>query len=143
MTSPKSCPYCGHALPPGARECPSCRFPDLDAPAERAKDPRKRIARPDPPRETCSHCGAAFPAGRPACPSCGSDADTGWKSGEEIDYAATEIPEDDPEAYREALLVDRPRDVSLWGARRVRNVLILCLLLAAMVVPLLLALCHL
>jgi len=54
-----------------------------------------------------------------------------------------ELPEDDPEAYREALLGDRPGHVSLWGTRRVRNLVVLSLLLAAMIVPLLLALRHL
>ena len=41
----------------------------------------------------CPHCGSLFPEGRLSCPECGSDADTGWKSQEEIDYYSVEIPE--------------------------------------------------
>ena len=41
----------------------------------------------------CPHCGASFPEGRLACPECGSDAETGWKSSEEIDYLSVELPE--------------------------------------------------
>ncbi len=47
----------------------------------------------------CPHCGAQFPAGRLACPECGSDAETGWKDAEEIDYQSIELPDD--EAPRE------------------------------------------
>jgi hypothetical protein len=54
----------------------------------------KRSAR----TEECPNCGAEFPAGRLACPECGSDANTGWKSGEEIDYQAVSLPDDDPVA---------------------------------------------
>lgn len=52
----------------------------------------KRRARPR--LETCPHCGASFRAGRPACPECGSDAETGWRPAEEIDYQSVELPED-------------------------------------------------
>jgi len=45
--------------------------------------------------DECPNCGAAFPAGRPACPECGSDRETGWLSGEEIDYQAVPLPEDE------------------------------------------------
>lgn len=153
MPPTRTCPYCGRGYAPGARECPGCRFPDLDAPplppspqstSVRAAPPRARPRRgAAPERATCAHCGAAFPAARPACPECGSDAATGWKPAEELDHAAVELAEDDPEAYREALLGDRPGHVSLWGTRRVRNLVVLSLLLAAMIVPLLLALRHL
>ena len=157
MPATKLCPYCGLAFEPGARECSGCRFPDLDAPPEpsapsspparpsrSATGRRKRPVAAVPRRaETCSHCGAHFPAGRPACPGCGSDAETGWKPAEEIDYAATDLPEEDPEAYREALLGERPGNVTLWGARRTRNLVVGALLLAAMIVPLLIALRHL
>lgn len=45
--------------------------------------------------EECPHCGETFPAGRLACPACGSDARTGWKDAEEIDYASVDLPEAD------------------------------------------------
>ncbi len=41
----------------------------------------------------CPECGAEFPAGKLACPECGSDAETGWKSSDEIDYQSIEIPD--------------------------------------------------
>lgn len=41
----------------------------------------------------CPECGAEFPLGRLACPECGSDAETGWKDEEEIQYQAVEIPD--------------------------------------------------
>ena len=41
----------------------------------------------------CPHCGAWFKAGRLACPECGSNAETGWKSAEEIDYLSVDLPE--------------------------------------------------
>ena len=41
----------------------------------------------------CPECGAEFPRGRLACPECGSDAETGWKDEEEIQYQAIEIPD--------------------------------------------------
>ena len=56
---------------------------------------RKRRRVPD---TDCAHCGAPVPAGRLACPECGSDAETGWKSDEEIDYEAVELPGDEHEA---------------------------------------------
>ncbi len=31
--------------------------------------------------------------GRLACPECGSDASTGWRDAEEIDYQSVEIPD--------------------------------------------------
>ena len=42
----------------------------------------------------CPNCGEEFPAGRLACPECGSDAETGWKDAEEIDYQSIELPDD-------------------------------------------------
>ncbi len=41
----------------------------------------------------CPHCGATFDARRLACPECGSDAETGWKSEDEIQYSSVEIPD--------------------------------------------------
>ena len=43
----------------------------------------------------CPHCGALFRAGRLSCPACGSDRETGWKTQEEIDYEAVELPEEE------------------------------------------------
>ena len=43
----------------------------------------------------CPNCGAMFPAGRISCPECGSDAETGWRNGEEISYQAVELPRED------------------------------------------------
>lgn len=45
----------------------------------------------------CPNCGARFPEGRLSCPECGSDAQTGWKSPEEIFYQSVELPEWDDE----------------------------------------------
>ena len=42
--------------------------------------------------EICAECGAEFRKGRLACPECGSDAETGWKDEEEIQYESVEIP---------------------------------------------------
>ena len=43
--------------------------------------------------EICDECGAEFRKGRLACPECGSDAQTGWKDEEEIQYESIEIPD--------------------------------------------------
>jgi len=53
----------------------------------------------------CPNCGATFPAGRLACPECGSDAETGWKDAEEVEYASVEIPDfyAEPEPRRRRL----------------------------------------
>ncbi len=54
-------------------------------------------------RFECPNCGAMFRAGRLACPECGSDAETGWKDAEEIDYMSVEIPdtwEEEPASRR-------------------------------------------
>ena len=48
----------------------------------------------------CPHCGADVPAGASVCRECGSDASTGWQSGEEIDYQSLELPDDDEPATR-------------------------------------------
>ncbi len=43
--------------------------------------------------EHCQECGTEFRRGRLACPECGSDAQTGWKSEEEIQYQSVHIPD--------------------------------------------------
>lgn len=42
----------------------------------------------------CPNCGAEVARGRLACPECGSDANTGWKDDEEVEYQAVALPED-------------------------------------------------
>ena len=46
-------------------------------------------------RETfeCPNCGADVYVNAKVCRECGSDASTGWKSSEEIDYQSIEIPD--------------------------------------------------
>lgn len=138
VTAPRNCPYCGTPCEAGARECPSCRFPDLDAPAPAPT--RATATKPAPPgneKATCAHCGAEFDARRLSCPGCGSDADTGWKSSEEIDELAVELPEDEPEAYSDSLLGDHPGDRSSWGGKQVRSHVVTALGLAVIIVMLL------
>ncbi len=50
--------------------------------------------RPQPQREffECQHCGADVLVGAKVCKECGSDAATGWQSGEEIDYQSLDLP---------------------------------------------------
>jgi hypothetical protein len=55
--------------------------------------PRKPKPKPTPSTFPCPHCGADVPAGRPSCRECGSDASTGWKSSEEIDYTSLDLPD--------------------------------------------------
>lgn len=43
----------------------------------------------------CPHCGAPIDARRVSCPECGSDAATGWRSSEDIDYESIELPDDE------------------------------------------------
>ena len=47
----------------------------------------------NPEYEICPNCGAEVRRGKLACPECGSDAETGWKDSEEIDYQSVEIPD--------------------------------------------------
>ena len=51
--------------------------------------------RPKPRRETfeCPHCGADVLLGSKACKACGSDAETGWQSGEDVEYQSVDIPQ--------------------------------------------------
>lgn len=51
------------------------------------------MARKPKKTDFCPECGAVFPHGRLACPECGSDAETGWKNEEEIQYQSVEIPD--------------------------------------------------
>lgn len=89
---------------------------------------------------TCPACGFRFPAGRLACPDCGSDAETGWKTGDDVDYAMADIPEpeeDDEEAAREAMAPLNATRPDLWSARQRRVFVVGIVLLAALVLPLL------
>lgn len=42
----------------------------------------------------CPNCGEPLPRGASACKECGSDEKTGWKSAEDVDYEAVDLPED-------------------------------------------------
>ncbi len=60
----------------------------------------------------CPNCGAEVAANARACRECGSDANTGWKHGDELDYQSVEIPdgyggEFDSKPSRSALLSRR------------------------------------
>jgi hypothetical protein len=83
--------------------------------------------RPRPSRKVeCPNCGAWFPPGRLACPECGSDAETGWKPGEDIEYEAVDLPE--PYGSEES----RPRRARSVVVTVAAILLILALLLAAL-----------
>jgi hypothetical protein len=88
------------------------------------------MRRPAKRLSECPNCGAEFDARRLACPECGSDAETGWKSQEDIDYEAVELPD--------ALEVDdgpRPRTRPIWP---IVAVVAAVLLIVAFVVQILL-----
>ena len=83
---------------------------------------------------TCGYCGEEFRAARPSCPHCGSDRDTGWKDGDEIDAASVEIATMDDEGYeaflREEGLATDPANSSKSSIRlalALLGFLILCL----------------
>lgn len=59
---------------------------------------------PKPRRELfpCPNCGADVAAGARVCRECGSDASTGWKDHDEIEYSSVDLPDgyrdvDDPD----------------------------------------------
>lgn len=62
--------------------------------------------------EECPNCGARFKRGRLACPECGSDAATGWRSSEDLDYESVEIPD----FWDEAAMGSRRRSPRWWIA---------------------------
>jgi hypothetical protein len=82
------------------------------------------VARRKPVRTaTCPQCGEGFPAARLACPHCGSDAQTGWRSSENVDYEAADVPDAfDDEDYEDVVdsLPGAPPAVrgSKWTRRR-------------------------
>ncbi len=41
----------------------------------------------------CPHCGEPVPRRAKACPHCGSDDETGWRSSEDVDYEAVDLPD--------------------------------------------------
>ncbi|MBK8096668.1 MAG: hypothetical protein IPK26_06145 [Planctomycetes bacterium] len=41
----------------------------------------------------CPNCGEPVKVGSAACRECGSDARTGWQSGEEVDYQSVDVPD--------------------------------------------------
>lgn len=154
MTGAKrECGFCGTPYGGGAAACPKCAYPadgvfrerGAAAPPPSAAGAAKQSVRTAKrtASDVCRHCGASFPAGRTACPECGSDERTGWTSDEAYDHALADIPEADDDAYRRALSAENPGDVSLWSSRQFRILVIGLILLAAMVVPLVIALRHL
>jgi hypothetical protein len=44
--------------------------------------------------QDCPNCGEPLRRGARACPECGSDERTGWRSAEDLDYEAVDLPED-------------------------------------------------
>ena len=85
---------------------------------------------------TCPLCGARFRSGQLACKECGSDAETGWKSGEDIDYAAVDIPDEDTdETLVESLAALHPTRPDLWSSRQFRRFVIGVTLVIVMVLP--------
>lgn len=53
------------------------------------------MSRPPKRRElfSCPNCGADVAVGAKVCRECGSDASTGWKDEDEIDYASVDLPD--------------------------------------------------
>ena len=142
MPDARTCAFCETSYGPAAKRCPKCGYPadgsfDPPRPARKPPKPKVRVT------EKCPNCGDRFPAGRPACPHCGADAATGWKSGDEIEELAVALPEFDADDERRVVHEADPGDVSLWSSRQFRMFVIGVILVAAMVVPLLLALRHL
>lgn len=43
--------------------------------------------------ELCPNCGESLPRNAKFCRECGSDAKTGWRSSEDIEYDSIELPE--------------------------------------------------
>lgn len=80
-----------------------------------------------PARElfTCPNCGADVPVGAAACKECGSDADTGWRDSQEIDYASVDLPD----GYR-----DDARGDELPPARTKAWIVVTALVVAAAIV---------
>lgn len=139
MTAPRRCDYCSTELAPAARACPRCRYP-VGGDFGGAKE-RRRPRRPQPAEETCPQCGETFPSGRAACPHCGSDAQTGWKSAEEVDYQAVDVPDAFDDEDHAAAVADLPGGrAAFWRSRKGRLAVVGIVLVAAMTVPALVAL---
>jgi hypothetical protein len=99
---------------------------------------RRRTRASAPRRVSCAHCGALIPASARACRECGSDAETGWKDGEERFLASIDLPDFDEEDYR-AVVGEIEGRVGA-GARRPRWVIwVTWILLAALVLLFVLA----
>jgi predicted RNA-binding Zn-ribbon protein involved in translation (DUF1610 family) len=77
----------------------------------------------------CPNCGADVVVGAKACRECGSDANTGWHTPDEIDYAQVDLPdgyrdERDPNAASDELPPTRtPRWV--WATALVMATLLI------------------
>ncbi len=81
--------------------------------------PRRR-----PRREkfTCPNCGADVAVGAKACRECGSDAQTGWQSEADVDYASVDLPD----GYRD----DRDSSDAIPPSRRPLWFVLIALLVA-------------
>ena len=79
----------------------------------------------------CPQCGYAVRAGRTSCPACGSDAETGWRSSEDVDYLSADIPDDEP--------LDEGRNGASHNSTvaRLGVILLVVLLVVAISIPLL------
>ena len=75
----------------------------------------------------CPHCGADVAVGARVCRECGSDADTGWQSEEQIDYAQVDLPD----GYRDDGLGDElpPVRTKRWVALVAGGMALLLILL--------------
>lgn len=80
--------------------------------------------KPKKPQKTfeCPNCGAEVAANARACRECGSDASTGWKDADEIDYQSVEIPD----GYGGEFDAKPPR--AAWRKHGAVLVLLLCAL---------------
>lgn len=95
------------------------------------------------PTQRCALCGSVFRGGRLACPECGSDAETGWRSDEDLDHAGADIPDTFTDEDYEDVLRDlpggRPPELTAWDRRRVwvvaTGILLLVVLIWAWVLP--------
>ena len=74
----------------------------------------------------CPNCGADVAVGAKVCRECGSDASTGWKGQDEIDYAQVDLPDGyrDPEREHDRLPPVRTPPWVRWTALLVAVVMV-------------------
>lgn len=131
----RTCGFCAKRFPANRAVCPGCSYPaDGDLAGRRPGDDERPAERRG--AAECPTCGGRFAAGRPACPHCGSDASTGWKSGDEIDYQSLDVPDAfDDDAYREAVSGLRGGSPGFWRTAKTRRMAVGILIVLAMTVP--------